>query len=514
MNCDLPNGWTWASLDQVTEPATTVDPRKRGQAFSYIDVTAIAAGTIRNGQSLEAESAPSRARQLVKVGDTLFSGVRVYLKNIALVDEIHNGAIASTAFCVLRPITALDPRYLYYFVNWRKFINCLLPLQRGNSPPAVLDSDIKAQLIPLAPLNEQQRIVARIDDLFAEIAEGEAALERARNGLDTWRRALLKAAVTGELTRDWREANRPAETGADLLARIRAERDVVVSSDGRNRSPKSLYSNAALLPELPERWVYAPFWEFIVRIEAGLNVKALGRPPETGETGIVKVSAVTWGEFDEQASKTLPPEATFDGAGIITPGDFLFSRANTLELVGAPVIVKHCTRRLLLSDKVLRIRLVGRVDRWIEIFLKSPYGRQQIEAFSTGNQLSMRNISQENIRRIVIPLPPEEELRELLRVYDIMECAGAEATQETPRLGDAEKALRQSILRAAFEGRLVPQDIADEPASALLARLRNSHPGNGARRPRAQSAAGFSQPSLPGLSRQSVVPRVESAGDE
>ena len=73
-------------------------------------------------------------------------------------------------------------------------------------------------------MREQRRIVARIDELFAEIAEGEAALQRARQGLDTWRRALLKAAVTGELTRDWREANHPAETGADLLARISAER--------------------------------------------------------------------------------------------------------------------------------------------------------------------------------------------------------------------------------------------------------------------------------------------------
>ena len=67
--------------------------------------------------------------------------------------------------------------------------------------------------------------MARIDELFAEIAEGEEALERARHGLDTWRRALLKAAVTGDLTRDWREANPPTETGADLLARIRAERE-------------------------------------------------------------------------------------------------------------------------------------------------------------------------------------------------------------------------------------------------------------------------------------------------
>jgi type I restriction enzyme S subunit len=192
MNCQLPNGWTLASLDQVTEPATTVDPRKRGQAFNYINVSAIAAGKIGNGQSLEAERAPSRAKQLVKLGDTLFSGVRVYLKNIALVDDAHDGSIASTAFCVLRPRAAVDPRYLYFFVNSQKFIGDLLPLQRGNSPPAVLESDIKAQPIPIAPLNEQRRIVARIDELFAEIDEGEAALERARQGLDTWRRALAQ----------------------------------------------------------------------------------------------------------------------------------------------------------------------------------------------------------------------------------------------------------------------------------------------------------------------------------
>ena len=75
-----------------------------------------------------------------------------------------------------------------------------------------------ASPVPLAPLPEQRRIVARIDELFAEIDEGEAALQRARQGLETWRRALLKAAVTGELTRGWREANHPTETGADLLA--------------------------------------------------------------------------------------------------------------------------------------------------------------------------------------------------------------------------------------------------------------------------------------------------------
>jgi type I restriction enzyme S subunit len=98
--------------------------------------------------------------------------------------------------------------------------------------------------------------VARINELFAEIAEGEAALEHARQGLDIWRRALLKTAVTGELTRDWREANRPAETGADLFARIRAERQASASRFGRGpriTTPNCLDSNA--LPALPDGWI-------------------------------------------------------------------------------------------------------------------------------------------------------------------------------------------------------------------------------------------------------------------
>jgi type I restriction enzyme S subunit len=99
----------------------------------------------------------------------------------------------------------------------------------GTTFAAITAPVLAAEEVPLAPLAEQRRIVARIDELFAEIAEGEAVLERARQGLGIWRRALLKAAVTGELTREWREANRPTETGADLLARIPRRAQVACS---------------------------------------------------------------------------------------------------------------------------------------------------------------------------------------------------------------------------------------------------------------------------------------------
>src|ERR1019366_6344646 len=92
-------------------------------------------------------------------------------------------------------------------------------------------------------------------------------------------------------------------------------------------------------------------------IEAGKSFKCEERPPKDTEVGIVKVSAVTWGKFDEDASKTCLSSERIDSKLFIQPGDFLFSRANTIQLVGACVIVQGVSRGLMLSDKILRFRL-------------------------------------------------------------------------------------------------------------------------------------------------------------
>jgi type I restriction enzyme S subunit len=115
---------------------------------------------------------------------------------------------------------------------------------------------------------------------------------------------------------------------------------------------------------------------------------------------------------------------------------------------------------------------------------------------------------------VLVPLPSLEEQRLITtRVREALsEAENALAIME--RGQPQASTLRQSILKAGFEGGLAPQDPADEPASALLARLRNDHSWTGARRRKARAAADFSHPSLPGLTRQSVDPRVEPAGDE
>ena len=175
-------------------------------------------------------------------GDVIFAKITPCMENgkVAPVTGLPSGyAAGSTEFHVFRP-KAVEQRYLWYWLVSRAFRRRAQRKMSGSAGQLRVPVDyLREAVFPLAPIAEQRRIVARIGELFAEIEAGEAALNEARKGLDTFRRALLKAAVTGELTKDWRQKNinrnKRTETGHDLLARIRAEREATAPAKGRTR---------------------------------------------------------------------------------------------------------------------------------------------------------------------------------------------------------------------------------------------------------------------------------------
>jgi type I restriction enzyme S subunit len=156
---------------------------------------------------------------------------------------------------------------------------------------------------------------------------------------------------------------------------------------------------------------------------------------------------------------------------LIRSGDFILSRANTIDLVGACVIAKRVTKKIMLSDKTLRIVFHGFIQEYFLQYLRSRMGRNQIMRLSTGNQESMRNIGQERIQSIVIPFCSKIETDVVIDIVEskLSDCDQLDQTLTTS-LQQAE-ALRQSILKKAFSGQLVPQDSNDEPASVLLERI-------------------------------------------
>jgi len=185
---ELPEGWEWKKIEDISVKVEAINPENFPEKeYFYLDIDSIdnTRQSITNPKKILGKDAPSRARQIVKTGDILFSTVRTYLKNIAFVDKQYNDQIASTGFCIIRPGKNVDNKFIFHFVQTQEFLKNLELFQRGANYPAVRDIDILSQYIPLPPLPVQCQIVA--------VLEQAEALKRWRQEADALMGALLQS---------------------------------------------------------------------------------------------------------------------------------------------------------------------------------------------------------------------------------------------------------------------------------------------------------------------------------
>ncbi|MHB9759891.1 restriction endonuclease subunit S [Streptomyces sp. BYX5S] len=224
--------------------------------------------------------------------------------------------------------------------------------------------------------------------------------------------------------------------------------------------------------ELPTGWAWGTVGDLLVKTDAGKSFKCDPRPAAPDEWGIITVTAMTWGEFRPDENKALLDERLVNPSYEIHEGDVLVSRANTVEHVGAPVLVGEVRSRLLLSDKSIRFQPGLEVDRkWFTYWLRSPAVRKEVEAKASGTSDSMRNISQPDLKAISVPIPPAAEQQRITEALD-RHLARLDSIDAALRAAqDQVNELRRACLVEAFAGRLVPQEPDDEPADDLLKRI-------------------------------------------
>jgi type I restriction enzyme, S subunit len=377
----------------------------------------------------EEDFAVENKRTNIEPGDVLLTIVGT-IGRTAVVPEGLDPFTLQRSVAVLKS-QFINPYYFCYALESPGLQKYLFDNAKGTAQKGIYLKALSQVEIPIAPLNEQKRIADKLDRLLAKVDNCRERLDRIPLILKRFRQSVLAAATVGILTEDWRGENN------------------VTINDWKDKS----------------------IGEIIHNIEAGVNVKCDERPPRLNERGLVKISAVTWGVFNEQESKTLPSNHQVPELTRIKPGDFLISRANTLELVGACVIVDKVTLPVFLSDKVLRLVMDDDCKKWVLFWLRSSNGRNQIEELASGNQLSMRNLSQANLKSISLKLPSEDERQEIVRrVEKLFDFADRlEARYQNART-QIDK-LTPALLDKAFKGELVPQDPTDEPAAALLAKI-------------------------------------------
>ena len=165
---DLPESWSWARGMSVFMPMESTKP---SSDFVYIDVDAVnnRLNIIDNPKKVRFENAPSRATRKLHKNDLLFSMVRPYLKNIALVDDIYIDAIASTGFYVITPSFGYYPKFLFYLMLSNYVVDGLNAFMKGDNSPSINNCHIEDYLYPLPPIEEQKRIVNKIEQLFKQL---------------------------------------------------------------------------------------------------------------------------------------------------------------------------------------------------------------------------------------------------------------------------------------------------------------------------------------------------------
>jgi type I restriction enzyme S subunit len=170
--------------------------------IKYLDIGSIDNKLFKivSHKTYQIKNAPSRAKQIVKEGDTLFSTVRTYLKNIAYINSEYDNEICSTGFCVIRPKKdVLSSKYIFYYVISDDFVNRVSPLQTGTSYPAVRDDDIFKQIIPLVTIDEQEQIVNEIESRLSVCDKLEETVKQSLKKIEYLRQSILKKAFEGKL---------------------------------------------------------------------------------------------------------------------------------------------------------------------------------------------------------------------------------------------------------------------------------------------------------------------------
>ena len=357
--------------------------------------------------------------------------------------------------------------FLWFKINDENFW-----IRGGSAQPFVKTRESFEQQLLLPPLREQRRIVEKIETLFAELDKGEESLRQVQTLLARYRQSVLKAAVTGELTADWRaERAGKLEHGRDLLERILQTRRETWEGRGRYFEPSPPAGSD--LPLLPEGWVWASVGQ-LANVIGGLtkNSKRASMPLKKP---MLRVANVYQNRLDLADVHQIGVTEAELPRVLLQPLDLLVVEGNgSRDQIGRMAVWREEVLDAVHQNHLIKIRMVEK--DLVELALwwfQSPNGRVNIEQVASSTS-GLYTLSISKIESLAVPLPSVEEAHEISRrVTDIF--SQTDQLERSVELEFARSAaLRQSILKDAFSGRLVPQDSNDEPAAELLARIRRS----------------------------------------
>jgi type I restriction enzyme S subunit len=429
----LPKGWVQADLSAIALLNPSFD---RGTIADSVAVDFVPM------RAVEPEGGGLCRPEVTTYGEVK-KGYTAFLSNDVIMAKItpcmENGktcvvpalpgaaCFGSTEFHVIRPEPGIDARWIAKFLLQHSTRHAAQRKMMGGvgqmRVPAVFLETLK---IPIPPGAEQERILDAVDELLSDLDAGVVALERVEAKLKQYRSAVLKAAVEGTLL---------PHSKPYAIRQI----GTAIESLGQGWSPKCERQPSTD----PEIWA------------------------------VIKTTAIQRLRYLEEHNKQLPTKLQPRPQLELVEGDLLVTRAGPRARVGITCLIKRTRPRLMLCDKVYRLRCKkdSLTPAFVEIVLNAPNVVAELDKLKTGISDSGLNLTQDRFSELLVPFPtPGEQAAIVEAVEDQLSVIEhLEADLET-KLKSA-RTLRESILRHAFEGKLVSQDSSDEPAAELLKRI-------------------------------------------
>ena len=459
---ELPKGWAWTTVGQISDCIQygyTAKATSKAIGPKFLRITDIQNGSVDWNTVPHCRIAEHETQKyLLSPNDLVFARTGATVgKSFLIGGNVPHAVFASYLIRIMFNCH-LNTKFVYGFFHSDNYWLQIYQGQLGIGQPNVNSKALARITIPFAPLAEQKRIVAKIEELFTRLDAGVGALKKVKAELKRYRQAVLKAAFEGKLTEQWRQDHKgELEPASKLLARIAKEREK--NAKGKQKKLPPLEKSGLL--ELPESWEWTP----IQNICNLINGRAF-KPKEWSKQGlpIIRIQNLNNSEAEFNYCN-FQVENKF----VVDNGQLLFAWSGTPETsFGAHIWNRG---RAVLNQHTFKVEIDERyINKNFLMYLFNHNVADYIrKAHGTAG---LAHITKGKFESSYIGITPFKEQKQIVAEIDRHFSIAEEVEQTIEKCLKEADRLRQSILKRAFEGKLLPQDPTDEPAEKLLERIK------------------------------------------
>ncbi len=476
----LPSNWVWTKVKEVNEVVTGNTPSKQKiEYWENKNINFVKPSDLNQGRNLTVseEYVDNRAKEKIRL-------IPKFSTILCCIGSIGKSSFSEIECCTnqqinsLIPKKTLNPIYNYYYLNSSFFINQMKNSSSATTIAILNKSKTEELLFPLPPLEEQKRIVEKLDSLFEKIQKIKEIIEEVKEKTTSRREAILSKAFSGELTEKWRGENH-TENARELLVKINDEKITLwedeckkAEDEGRKKPAKpklktidEMLVEAEEMPyKLPSNWVWTRLEDICNYIQRGKSPKYVDLSP----IFVISQKCVQWNGFDLTKARYTSEETKYTEERFLLPNDILWNSTGT-GTVGRLCILKDdvANQKMVADSHVTVVRTSkSLLPQCIHKYLISNNVQSNLDSMTTGST-NQKELNLTSVKNLIIPLPPLEEQKEIVRVLDKV-FEEENRISELISLENKIEILEKTILDRAFRGELGTGNNDDEPAIELL----------------------------------------------